>query len=128
MDNEKRLQEIKKELDTVQEKIDEKFQNDPTDSWDEYCDYMKPEWDRFNTLDREKRMLMTPKYHTLPEYGDVMSLKDFILAVKDGMFIDSDGHGNYCREDKESDISINPSDVRYDSIRDDFDTVIWFNK
>ena len=134
MENTKRLQEIEEELEVVREEIHVKEQNDPylhTDpatSWDNFCKYMKPEWKRQGNLDREKRMLLTPEFHDLPDYGKVMTLKDWVECVEEGGFIDYDGHGYYVRDKKKSNIMLHPSDVRYDSIRDDFDTIIWFNR
>ena len=71
---------------------------------------------------------MTPEFRDLSDVGDVMSLEDFVMNVKDGGFIDYDGSGRYVRDGKESNISIYPSDIRYDSVRDDFDSVAWYNK
>lgn len=84
--------------------------------------------DKHAKLNREKRMLMTPEFNDIPDYADVMSLKDFIENVECGGFIDYDGSGNYVRDGKESNITINPSDIRYGAIRDDFDSVAWYNK
>lgn len=135
VDPEVRLKEIEAELEIVREEIREKEKNDPylnTDpatSWTNFCKYMKPEWDRQARLDRERRLLMTPEFERdLPDYGDVMSLKDFIEYCKDGCFIDYDGSGTYAKDGKLSNISIYPSDVEYNSIRKDFDTIVWFNK
>ncbi len=128
MDNEKRLQEIEKESETLNVLVEEKEKNDPNKGWEAFCAHMKPEWDALAKLGRERRMLMTPKFEDIPEYGDVMTLKDWLECVEEGGFIDYDGHGRYVRDGKESDIMIYPSDVRYDSIRDDFDTIIWFNR
>ena len=135
MEKEERLAEIEVELDKLEEVMDTKEKNDPykdmtdfAEAWRLYSEYMKPEWDKHSVLRREKRMLMTPTYSCIPEYGDVMSLKDFIECVKDGGFIDYDGSGNYVDGDRMTNIEITPSDIRYDSIRDDFDTIIWFNK
>lgn len=128
MDIEKRLAEIEIEIELVRSEISIKEENDPCDGWDEFCEYMKPEWDKLAKLDRERRMIMTPEFSELPTYGDVMSLKNFIGNVKCGGFIDYDGHGRYVRDGKESNITIHPSDVKHKAIRKDFDTIIWFNK
>jgi len=135
MDNEKRLAEIEVELEIVRKEIRVKEQNDfylhtdPATSWDNFSKYMKPEWDRQSKLDREKRMLMTPVLERdVPSYGHQMPLKEFIECVEEGGFIDYDGSGEYTKDGKMSGITINPSDVDSDSIRNDFDTIIWFNK
>jgi len=130
MDNEKRLQELEIEIELARTAISMKEQDDPCDSWEEFCEYMKPEWDVLAELDRELRMLMTPEFRDrkIEADDDVMSLKDFIGCVKCGGFIDYDGSGNYVRDGKISNISIYPSDVKHKAIRKDFDTIIWFNK
>ena len=61
MDTEIRLLELDVEIGLTQQAIRLKELDDPTNSWDEFCEYMKPEWDKLGELDREKRMLMTPK-------------------------------------------------------------------
>ena len=136
IDPEVRLQEIEVELEAAREKTREKELADPyrgmkdfAKSWDLYSKYMKPYWEAQRKLDRERRMLITPEFtRDCEKDDDVMSLKDFIEAVKDGCFIDYDGFGHYVRDGKMSNIDIYPSDIQYDSIRDDFDTIVWFNK
>lgn len=135
MDNTKKLREIEKELELARDAISEKEKSDPpydtenpAESWNNHCKHLQPEWDALNKLNREKRMLMTPEFQDLPHHGDVMSLKDFIENVNAGGFIDYDGSGNYVSDNMMSNITIYPSDVRYDSIRDDFDKIIWFNR
>ena len=127
---EKRLKQIELELKVVSKEISELEQNDPTNNWEEYCFYMKYIWDKQAKLDREKRMLMIPEFtdRDFDADDDVMSLKDFIENVNNGGFIDYDGFGRYIRGNQESNIDIYPSDIRHDAIRDDFDTIIWFNK
>jgi len=128
-----RLEQIEKEIEILENKVDEK--NKIWDdkfrsklSWDEYQMYMFKEWKAIAKLDRERRMIMPYKLSELPNYGDVMSLNDFIKCVKCGGFIDYDGFGNYVKDGKETDIVIQPSDVKYKAIRKDFDTIIWYNR
>jgi len=126
---ETRLAEIEIEMALVRTEVSIKEENDPCDSWDEFCEYMKPEWDKMAELDRERRMIMTPVFERdVPDYGDEMSLEEFIECVKEGGFIDYDGSGEYAKDGKMSGITIHPSDVKHKAIRKDFDTIIWFNK
>ena len=74
MEKEERLLEIEKELDTLEEVMYTKEQNDPykemTDfgeAWKLYSEYMKPEWDKHHALNREQIILITPTYSTMPE-------------------------------------------------------------
>jgi len=127
----KRLSEIEKEIDILSTKLDDKnrkFDFKNSDSIQDWEEYQEPENTKINKLSREKRMLITPEFSELPDCGDIMSLKDFIQNVKDGGFIDYDGFGNYVRDNMKSDIDIYPSDIRFGSIRDDFDTIVWFNR
>ena len=128
MDIELRLLELDIEIELKRTEISMKEEEDPTDSWEEFCEYMKPEWDELAKLDRERRMLMTPEFDVLPDYGDVMSLEHWLECVAEGGFIDYDGHGYYVRDGKESNIMLHPSDVKHNSVRKDFDTIIWYNK
>ena len=127
-DPEIRLLELDIEIELKRTEISMKEEEDPTDSWEEFCEYMKPEWEALTKLDTEKRMLMIPVFDVLPDFGDVMSLNDFIDSVKKGYFIDYDGHGYYVRDGKESNIMLHPSDVERGAVRKDFDTIIWYNK
>jgi len=102
--------------------------DDPSGSWGKYKAHMQPAWDKERKLDRERRMLMTPEFEDLSDFGDVMTLEHWIECVNDGGFIDYDGFGRYVRDGKESNIDVHPSDVEHNSVRDDFDTVIWFNR
>jgi hypothetical protein len=131
----KRLAQIEVELELAHQEIEELEKTEPpydsddmAASWEKFKAHMEPGWQKQRKLNREKRMLMTPVFSELSTYGDVMTLKEWLECVACGGFIDYDGSGNYVRDGKESNISIYPSDVRHDSIRDDFDTIIWFNR
>lgn len=137
MDNTKRLQEIEKELEVVREEIRELEKteppydpDDPAGSYEKYSEHMKPGWQKQRKLGREKRMLMTPEFRDreIEADDDVMSLKHWLGCVACGGFIDYDGYGNYVRDGKISNIEIYPSDVKHNSVRKDFDTIIWYNR
>lgn len=85
-------------------------------------------YEKSNTIYREYRMVQVPNFSPIPDYGDVMTLKEFESACKDGSFIDTDGFGYYVNDDQETDIEIFPSDYHYGTIRKDFNKIIWFNK
>jgi hypothetical protein len=135
VDPELRLAEIEVELEAAYEETERLEQteppydgDDPSGSWEKYRAHMRPAWEKTARLGREKRMLMTPEFEELSDYGDVMSLEHWLECVNCGGFIDYDGHGRYVRDGKESNIEIYPSDVEHNSIRKDFDTIIWFNR
>jgi hypothetical protein len=126
---EQRLLEIEKEAGELNKAIDEKNKAwDHSKPFEDYWEYMKPENRRLAELSREERMIMPYELSELPDFGDVMPLKEFIECVKDGGFIDYDGYGHYVKDGKETDIIIHPSDVGYGAIRKEFDTIVWYNR
>lgn len=127
----KRIEEIDLEIEMLNEIINVKENKlIDTKSIHEYMHLMEimPEVILHNKLEREKRMIMPFELSDIPNYGDVMSLNNFISNVKCGGFIDYDGSGNYIKGDKMTNISIYPSDVNFNSIRKEFDKIIWFNR
>jgi hypothetical protein len=99
------------------------------DTYDEYEIAIAPFQAKLRSLDRELRMIMP--YELMNEIAaddDVMTIKEFISAVKSGGFIDYDGYGRYVKDGKKTNITILPSDVKYQAIRKDFNTIVWFNK
>jgi len=123
------IEQIDAEIKRLHSVISEKDKKwDYSKSFDEYERYMADEYNQISTLDQMKRMMMPYELSELPDYGDVMSLKDFIEDCKCGNFIDYDGHGYYVKDGKESNIMIHPSDVIDGAIRPDFDTIIWYNR
>jgi len=115
-----------KSLQKIIKKKDEKW--DYSRPFNEYSNHIEKESKAISKLDREKRMIMPYELSELSEYGDVMSIEDFIDTVKSGGFIDYDGFGYYVKDDKETNIVIIPSDVKHNSIRKEFNEVIWFNR
>ena len=81
-----------------------------------------------NKIERKIRLIRPYELSELPKYGDLMPLEDFISCVKMGGFIDYDGFGNYVKDGMISDIEIIPSDVLNNSVRTDFNEIIWFNR
>jgi hypothetical protein len=90
---------------------------------------LRPYTEKVENLSRLYR-LQCPitKLTEIPEYGNAMSLDEFIGHCKSGGFIDYDGYGNYCTEDKMTDITILPSDIKAGMYRNDFEKIIWFNR
>jgi hypothetical protein len=99
------------------------------DTYDEYEITIAPYQAKLRALERELRMIMP--YELIGEIDDdddVMTINEFINAVKSGFFIDYDGYGRYVKDGKKTNIEILPSDVKYQAIRRDFNTMVWFNK
>jgi hypothetical protein len=71
------------------------------------------------------------KEELLPDYGDLMSLQDFVKYCKEGYFIDYDGIGYYSDGRVYwRDLIARPSDIIKDRIKNglNYRYVIWFNK
>lgn len=124
-----RIEIIEAEIEKLNAKVSEvwnRMEDYPTYSLFEKA--LEPYTSQIDAYDRELRMLMPVEYDDLPDYGTVMSLKEFIENVKSGGFIDYDGYGSYVKDGKESNITIYPSDIAYGVIREGFDTIIWYNR
>ena len=99
------------------------------DTYDEYEIAIAPFQAKLRSLDRELRMILPCELlDEIDKDDDVMSIKEFIDAVKSGLFIDNDGYGRYIKDGKKTSIQILPSDIKYRAIRKEFDTIVWFNK
>lgn len=123
-----RIEQIDKEMLELYKTI-EAMDDDPDDSFEEYEERRLPYHKKIDKLDREKRTIMTPTFdRDIPEYGDLMTLKNFVSCVRSGGFTDYDGWGYYVRGNKVSNVKVIPSDLHHNAIRTDFDMVVWFNK
>lgn len=77
-----------------------------------------------------KRKDKEPKFEPFPDYGDKMTLKSWLEAVKEGAFIDYDGHGYLATAKQMSDIKVIPSQFRNKTVKTpEWAThVMWFNR
>jgi len=117
------------ELEEARDASQEAFDNAPPNlSYDAFMQHMEETNKRVSEASRKYRMIKTPIFSELPDFGDVMSLDHFIANVKCGGFINYDGSGNYVKDGMESDITIHPTDVKHGTIRKDFDTIVWYNR
>ena len=120
-------------VERKRKKFDEKwFKQETTPDYWAYAEALEealtPEGGSLREARGEYRATRTYELSELPDFGDVFPLSDFIRNVIVGGFIDSDGFGHYVKDGKESDVEIYPSDVERDLIREDFDTMVWYNK
>jgi hypothetical protein len=97
-------------------------------SYEDWISQLEPEQSRIDELSRKMRLIQIPEFQEIPDYGDVMTLEDFVECCKDGGFIDYDGSGNYATEDKMTDIKVYPNDIITNMYRKDFPKVVWFNR
>jgi len=64
--------------------------------------------------------------HAIPDYGDLMTVQEWLECVEGGMFIDYDGHGRPAKDGLMSSMFISPSRAR--SIPIDATHIVWFNR
>lgn len=63
----------------------------------------------------------------IPDYGDLMTVEDFVSNCESGVFIDYDGHGYPCKDGKcYQGFVICPSSRRF--IPSDATHIVWFNR
>lgn len=112
------------------DKYDKVFSEAPIDmNYEEFTKYMSDAYKSVALASRNYRLIQTPKFKTEKDtIGNKMLLKDFIENCECGGFIDYDGFGYYSKDGFASDIEIYPSDIDNNSIRKDFDEIIWYNR
>lgn len=77
-------------------------------------------------VSRQKRLIAL---RPLPEYGELITLKDFRESVKCNAFTDNDGHGYLATDCVMSDIQIWPSTFEEECTgHTEFTHIMWFNK
>lgn len=96
--------------------------------FEEYSNLWNKAWEEYTKLNKEYKLEKEYTLKSIPSYGDLLTMEEFISCVKSGGFIDSDGSGNYATKDQMSDITIRPSEIRSGVYRKDFTHVVWFNK
>ena len=109
---------------------EEKQDNMPLEmDFSEHNKYITNIWKRAVGLGRKYRMIKSDyKMSEIHEYGDHMTLENFIDCCKSGVFIDYDGFGHYATNKEESNILIKPSDIKAKKYREDFTHVVWYNR
>lgn len=66
---------------------------------------------------------------SLPDYGHLYPLEEFINHCKDGCFIDWDGIGYYATNDQiDRELEAKPSEILKGKVNKNFTHVMWFNK
>jgi hypothetical protein len=109
-----------------------KFHHSDDETWEHFNDcglvaFQKDVEEYLKEL--EENALDTVRMVELPDYGDLITLEEFIGACESGTFIDSDGTGYYATETQMSNIPAYPSDIIVGGIiYDDYTHVMWFNK
>lgn len=62
------------------------------------------------------------------QYGDIFTINDFIDCVKDGMFIDYDGHGYFHDGENKTKESVECNVEFLKSFVEKYPYVCWYNK
>jgi hypothetical protein len=95
-------------------------------------DLMRDLQDRLKTeIDKRLEDWEKISFEPIPDYGDLMTIQEWIDSVDCGCFIDDDGTGNLAYKDKMSNIEVYPSMVKdgeFNKIKNDFTHIVWFNK
>lgn len=69
------------------------------------------------------------QFGELSDYGDLMTIAEFMQAVETGCLIDYDGSGNLVKDGEESNQTIYPSNAKATLYENQWAThVVWFNK
>jgi hypothetical protein len=71
-----------------------------------------------------KEPIMSP----IPNYGDHMTLEEFVECCESGGFIDYDGRGDYATETEISDVGVRPSQITSGKIDTRWTHVVWYNR
>lgn len=97
-------------------------------SIDDFESVARDECNEYDKLSRAIRKTEVPEMSAHNTFGNLYTMKEFIENCKAGNFIDYDGSGNYATKQKESNITILPSDIHHNEYRNDFTHVRWYNK
>lgn len=112
------------------QEYNEVFKNIPLGlDWKGFNKHIESSHNNLMAASRNYRMVQVPNFNDkVPEFGEVMAIKIFIKYCKNGFFNDYDGSGEYIKNGKLSGITILPSDIEHNMVREDFKKIIWFNK
>jgi len=125
----KSFEQLQKEYEIAREEDSKRFDSAPPNmSLQEFKDYMEPTSSVLHKLSKQVRLIQPYILTDFDNIGTLMPIQDFIDCVNHGGFIDYDGFGYYATSTQESDITIIPSDVKAQMIRNDFQYVVWYNR
>lgn len=126
----KELEKQKTRLVMQRDKVLSEFDFEASNSFQDWEDAQAPFNDKIARLSYLIALQTPVEWDDIPDYGDLMTIEEWIECVESGGFIDYDGHGNYSNGEKVSDHIVHPSDVAAEQIikRDDFTHVVWYNR
>ena len=128
-----KIKNLKLKLDQAWQKYHDKmgaFDFANSNSWQEMEDWVEAETEMLAVAGQAYSSSKKIEWKEFPTYGHKMTKELWLENVKDGMFIDYDGSGNYASDTQMSNISVSPSDLERGWIRKDkeFTHIIWFNR
>ena len=68
------------------------------------------------------------KLEPIPDYGDLMSIDEFVSCCESGCMMDYDGTGYYATSDQMTRVQVFPSEVSEGKIDERWSHVVWFNR
>jgi hypothetical protein len=68
------------------------------------------------------------KLNPIPDYGEHMTLDQFVWTCQIGGFINDDGSGEYATAHQVTNIIVHPSDIRKGNIDRRWSHVVWYNR
>lgn len=75
-----RIEEIDLEIEEVYKELEKLDDFSLEKTYEEFEERREPFNKKLSGLSIEKRLLMIPKFSEIPDYGDVMHLKNLLLA------------------------------------------------
>lgn len=122
------LEEIEKRIEELDNLLDKAFDLPTVTQYMDECDKIYQL--KLPLLFEKDKLTDIVFENELPDYGDLMSLEDFISCCNSGGFIDYDGFGRYANSTHETNITISPSKVKRGMILKDprLTHVVWYNR
>lgn len=135
MSNEKKIEKLREKQRLAYEEywsaMDETI--DKEMEWHEVEKHLRPSVTKIKEIEQQIDILTPVEFKDIPDYGDPMPIDAWIECVRDGFFIDYDGHGYLATETQMSNVRIYPSDFAKSWFlekagKGEFTHVIWFNR
>lgn len=128
------LEKLELKADKLEEEINKVEQDcfERQVPWDKIIEMTQNTRESLSEVYFQIKKLTPTEWSDIPEYGDVMPISLFKECVEEGLFMDTDGFGEYANgaTGKVSNKEIYPSEFKKNRILEEkeFTHVIWFNK
>ena len=125
--NDAKIQELEDERESL---VDELFKKEGPNCFRRIETITAPFNKKISLLAKEQKMERPVVLGEEVDYEEdhVMSLDDWKACVVAGGFIDYDGYGRYVKDGRKTNIEVYPSDLKAGFIREEFDTIVWYNR